>query len=641
MNVIRKGPTVDLVTLDFETYYDGKIGLGFKTQTTEEYVRDPRFEVIGVGVKIDQGKTEWVSGNKAHIQSYLDSLNLHETAVLCHNTLFDGAILSWVYGIKPAFLLDTLSMARAICGVDVGNSLATLAERYELGMKGKEVIAAEGKKLSDFSPEELKRYGEYCCNDVDLTYALFIKLQQEFPEDEYALIDMTLRMFTEPSLRVDDALLNTKLAELQEEKNAQLSGLKKSLRCDTEEEVRKKLASNKQFAILLDEMGVDVPLKVSPTTGKTTPALAKNDEGFIMLTEHPDPRVQRLCAVRLGTKSTLEESRIQRFIDIGARNKGYIPVPLKYYGAHTGRWSGMDKINFQNLPSRDRKKKTLKNAILPEEGKVIINADSSQIEARVLAWLSGQRSLVDLFLRGEDVYCDFASAVYRRKITKDNPIERFVGKTCILGLGYGTGPVKLQSTLKSTPPGAVLSMAACNEIVSIYRSVNANIPDLWESGNKLLKDLIAWSPKDDSKYPFGEHFCTFATRDGILLPNGLKIKYPGLERSSDHAFTYKSRRGTVKIWGGVVVENVVQALAKIIVGEQMLRINQRYKVSLTVHDAAVVTVPKDEVDEAVAFIRQCMSTPPEWAQLKDKGRVWMRLPVTCDVRYGDSYGECG
>jgi DNA polymerase I-like protein with 3'-5' exonuclease and polymerase domains len=637
---------MNIVTIDFETYYDGKIGLGFKTQTTEEYIRDPRFEVIGVGVKINGDPSVWATGSKDRIKKFLDSFDLQNHTVLCHNTLFDGAILSWFFDIRPAFLLDTLSMARALCGVDVGNSLATLAERYKLGKKGDEVIKAEGKRQTDFTSEELADYGRYCCNDVDLTYALFNKLHAEFPEDEYALVDMTLRMFTEPSLRVDDALLNIKLVELQQEKTKILQGLKNSLRCDTEEEVRKRLASNKQFAIILESMNIDVPMKLSPTTGKLIPALAKNDDGFIELTTHPNPAVQHLCAVRLGTKSTLEESRIQRFIDIGARNKGYIPVPLKYYGAHTGRWSGMDKINFQNLPSRDRKKKTLKNAILPVEGKLIINADSSQIEARVLAWLSGQRSLVELFLKGEDVYCDFASTVYNRKITKDNPVERFVGKTCILGLGYGTGATKLQMTLKNTPPGASLSHTICTDIVNLYRSVNANIPALWKAGDRLLQDLVGWGPKDE-EYPFGDHFCVWVTKDGIRLPNGLKIKYPELNRYPDprdlskSSMQYKSRRGMVNIWGGMVVENVVQALAKIIVGEQMLRIGQRYRVALTVHDAAVVTVPKEEIDEATAYIRECMSTVPEWARPKDGGRVWMRLPITCDVKYGDSYGECG
>ena len=132
-------------------------------------------------------------------------------------------------------------------------------------------------------------------------------------------------------------------------------------------------------------------------------------------------------------------------------------MPLKYYGAHTGRWSGLDKVNMQNLPSRDVKKKALKNAILPPKDNVIINVDSSQIEARILVWLSGQDDVVEQFKNNEDVYSNFASKVYGRKIDKRNKTERFIGKTCILGLGYGTGWKKLQDTLKTQPPYADVS----------------------------------------------------------------------------------------------------------------------------------------------------------------------------------------
>jgi DNA polymerase bacteriophage-type len=184
------------------------------------------------------------------------------------------------------------------------------------------------------------------------------------------------------------------------------------------------------------------------TTDKETYALAKGDTGFLELTEHEDPFIQELCRVRLGTKSTIEESRIERFIGIGARNKGKLPIPLKYYGAHTGRWAGSDKVNFQNLPARDKKKKALKNAVIAPEDHVVINSDSSQIEARVLVWLAGQDDVVEWYREGRDVYSEFASKVYGRPITKKDTTERAVGKTCILGLGYGTGWSKLQQTLK-------------------------------------------------------------------------------------------------------------------------------------------------------------------------------------------------
>ena len=621
---------MQIITVDFETYYAK--GLGFKTQTTEEYVRDRRFEVIGVGVKVGDAPATWFSGTKDEIRNHLSTFAWDANALLCHNMLFDGCILSWHFGITPAFMLDTLCMARALHGVEAGGSLASLALRYGIGEKGNEVVAAEGKRREDFTKEELAAYGNYCINDVDLTYRLWKILSSAFPTDELALIDMTIRMFTHPAFMVDDALLQDRAIELEEEKRALLEGLMEKLKCHDAEGVRKKLASNKQFAALLGEYDIEAPMKESKTTGKQTFALAKNDEGFLSLAEHEDPFIQQLCSVRLGTKSTLEESRIERFINVGKRNKGYLPIPLKYYGAHTGRWAGSDKVNFQNLPSRDKKKKALKNAVIPPDGHVVINCDSSQIEARVLAWLAGQDDVVKQFADGKDVYSLFATKIYNRPVSKADPVERFVGKTCILGLGYGTGALKLQHTLKTSPPGAIVSEDEAKEFVKTYRDANYKIIELWREGDKVIKDLANW--EDDIKsYYYGEHKCLKVTKEGIVLPNGLMIRYPYLKLNTEESksqYEYKSRKGPVSIWGGSLVENVVQALARIVVGEQMLQINQRYRVALTVHDAAVCVVPAEELDEALAYVVERMSEAPNWAR---------GLPVACEAHYGESYGD--
>lgn len=623
---------MDLITCDAETYYTND-GLGFKTQTTEEYVNDPRFHVIGVSVKVNDDPTVWYTGEPEYVFAKLHQYDWANSAMLCHNTLFDGFIFATHFGIIPKMYLDTLSMARAVHGVDVGGSLKFLAEKYKIGVKGTEVDGAMNLKRTDFTPKQLAQYGAYCCNDTEITFALFQKLVSQFPEDELRLIDMTIRMFTQPVLEVNDAILSERLAEIHKDKNDLLNGLMARLDCANEEAVRKILASNKQFAELLTELGIDPPMKESPTTGKQTFALAKNDEGFLALCEHEDEFIQRLCAVRLGTKSTLEESRIARFIDIAARNRGRLPIPLKYYGAHTGRWSGMDSVNFQNLPSRDKKKKTLKNAIIVPEGHTLINCDSSQIEARVLAWLAGQDELTAAFARGEDVYSVFASKIYNRLISKADPVERFVGKTCILGLGFGTGALKLQHTLKTSPPGAILSEQECKDIVSLYRETNDKVPALWKDGDRLLEDLVNWNPNSYKPFWFGEHECVKVDQQGILLPNGLYIRYPGLYLNTEESksqYMYKSRKGPVYLWGGTVVENVVQALARIIVGQQMLRIHERYPVKLTVHDAALVVVKNEEFDEAMKFIVDIMSIPPAWA----KG-----LPVACEAKFGESYGQ--
>ena len=621
---------MQLVTLDFETFYE--TGFSLTNFTTEEYIRHEKFQVIGVGIKIDDGETKWVTGTHNAIKQELDTIDWKSSVLLCHNTQFDGGILSFIFNIIPAVYLDTLSMARAKHGVDVGGSLAFLVEKYNLGRKGTEVVDAKGKRLEDFSVADLVQYGSYCKNDVELTYKLFQVLAPEFPESEIKLIDLTLRMYTEPVLEVDDGLLQDRLEEVQLEKSELLKGLMIRMECETEECVRAKLASNKQFAEILQELGVVVPLKVSPATGKDTFALAKGDQGFLDLCEHEDPFIQELCRVRLGTKSTIEESRIERFIGIGSRNKGKLPIPLKYYGAHTGRWAGSDKVNFQNLPARDKKKKALKNAVVAPEGYRVINCDSSQIEARVLVWLAGQNDVVKWYEEGRDVYSEFASKIYGKTITKDDKTERAVGKTCILGLGYGTGSTKLQQTLKISA-GVDLDDQECKRLVGVYRQVNNKVIDLWKACDDALQDMSSW---EDGKAPYylDAHKSLLITPKGIKLPNGLYIYYPDLKWDTSEAkskFTYKSRRGVNSIWGGSVVENVVQALARIIVGEQMIEINKKYRPVLTVHDAVVNVVPETEVDEALSFITSTMSTPPIWAT---------GLPVACEAHHGASYGDC-
>ena len=619
-----------LITIDFETYYADDFSLS--KMTTEEYIRDPRFEVIGVGVQVDGGEPQWFSGTRDETRKWLRQFNWKENMMLAHNTMFDGAILHWIFGITPMIYLDTLCMARALHGVDAGGSLAALAKRYEIGEKGEEVIAAKGKARADFAPDDLAAYGRYCMNDVRLTYDLFNIMSKSFPMEELRLIDITLRMFTHPLLYVDEMSLQDRLDDLRAERSQLLLSLKEGLKVDDEEGVRKKLASNKQFAGVLGTFNIEVPMKVSPTTGKDTFALAKKDEGFIALTEHDDPFIQQLCAVRLGTKSTLEEKRIERFIEIGRRNRGLLPIPLKYYGAHTGRWSGVDKVNFQNLPSRDPKKKALKKAIVPPEGYVVINSDSSQIEARVLAWLAGQEELVQQFANNEDVYSLFASSVYNQTVTRENIIERFVGKTCVLGLGYGTGAAKLRHTLATTPPGAKLEEEECKRIVDLYREKNDRIPELWSDGDRMLSAMLNGNFK--KAQPLGLHGCLWYDAEGIHLPNGLFIRYPNLRREEidgKSKVVYDSRKGVVSLWGGAVTENVVQALARIIIGEQMVKISERYRAALTVHDAVVIIVPEDEKDQAKRFVSGVMSIAPEWAP---------GLPVACEAKVGATYGDC-
>ena len=405
-----------ILTVDFETYYSQQYSLS--KVTTEEYVRDPRFEAIGVAVKVDDEETQWFSGTKAQTKRWLDQFDWANGIAVAHNAMFDMAILNWVFDIRPKRIVDTLSMLRAIDGPDAGNSLAKAAERYGLGVKGTEVVNAMGKGRLDFTAEEMARYGEYCINDTELTYALFKRIGEGFPPIEFRLIDLTIRMFTEPMLSLDEEVLTNHLSNVKSSKEALMAKLNYE---------KADLMSNPKLAELLTSHGVVPPMKISPTTGKETHAFAKNDEAFKELLEHEDPQVQAIVAARLGVKSTLEETRTERFIRIAER--GTLPVPLRYYAAHTGRWGGDDKVNLQNLP----RKSPLKKAMLAPEGYAFIDCDSSQIEARTLAWLAGQDDLVDAFDAGEDVYKIMASRIYGVPVDEVTDGQRFVGKTTILG----------------------------------------------------------------------------------------------------------------------------------------------------------------------------------------------------------------
>ncbi len=613
---------MNLITIDFETFYD--VGFSLSRMTTEEYINDERFQVIGVAIKIDEEKTEWHAGEEAVAKAIAD-IDWSNAMLLCHNTQFDGAILKWKFNAEPVGYLDTLCMARSIHGVDAGGSLKALAERYALGEKGTEVLDAKGKRIEDFRDHELRQYGVYCKNDVKLTYELFKKLAIKYPPNELKLIDITLRMYILPRLQLDTHLLVDRLEDVKGEKHKLLQTLADKLQCEVED-VRKKLASNKQFANILEQLNIVVPMKTSPATGKETFALAKGDQGFLALCEHPNAFVQELCAVRLGTKSTIEETRIERFVGIAKRNKGLLPIPLKYYGAHTGRWAGSDKVNFQNLPSRDKKQKALKNAILPPDNHVIMNCDSSQIEARILVWFAGQHDVLEQFRKGEDVYSVFASKVYNKP--EVDKTERAVGKTCILGLGYGTGAKKLRDVLKINA-GVEMAEMATQRLVNLYREVNHEVVKLWRECDQALKDIASW-PQEKPAYYLGKVKCVLVTPEGLRLPNGLYIRYPNLELKKD-GYTYASRRGEVSIWGGAVVENVVQALARIVIGEQMVTINTKYRPLLTVHDAVVCVAPEKHAHEALGFIMQTMNKAPEWAE---------GLPVTCEGNFGKNYGEC-
>jgi DNA polymerase len=626
-----------LCVLDLETFYDREFSLS--RITTEAYVRDSQFETIGLSYTFGN-KTEWLPRPK--VNEFLRDTDWSDTMIVAQNTAFDGSILSWHYDVQPKAWLDIMGMSRALFPHEKSHSLKSQAERMGVGVKGDEVLNALGKRYKDFTPEELARYGMYCNNDVDLTHKLFkMYMGMGFPLQELKLIDMTLRMFIEPRLILDVPMLqqhlelvrSSKLALLERVRDNMLRGMDpeavRAVFADGTEGIKTLLMSNAKFAQALRDLGVEPPMKISLTTKKPAYAFAKTDDAFKELAEHDDLDVQALVAARLGNKTTLEETRTERFIDMATR--GAFPVPLRYYGAHSGRWSGQDSVNMQNLPSRGPDAGKIKKAIKAPPGHVVIDCDSAQIEARVLAWLAGQTDLVEAFERKEDVYKLMASKIYGVPTDQIDKQQRQVGKTVVLGAGYGVGHVKLQGFLK-TQAGVEVTLDEAKRIIDTYRSSAYRIADLWKKASSALQFLIS-----------GQSFTVdtpgivrVVPGKGLTLPSGLFIQYPDLRsvrnaETDKQEFVYTSKGLPVRIYGGKIVENFTQAIARCVVAEQMLRIQKRYPVVLTVHDAAAIIAPIDEAKEAQAFVEECMRWVPKWAT---------GLPLACESGMGESYGDC-
>lgn len=625
-----------IITVDFETYYSKDYGL--KKYTTEHYIRDEQFQVIGFAYKIDDGETVWVTGSDREIASHLHSLGISDKYLLCHNTAFDGAILKWRFGITPKYYLDTLSMARPRTGLTVGGSLAALAKKYLLDEKGTEVVNALGLRREDFPPAQLAAYGEYCRHDVNLTYRLYHVFKQWNPPKELYIQDLMLRMFIDPVLQLDKNVLVGHLFNVQDKKAKLMERIDSTVGRDA-------LMSNPKFAAVLEKLGVTPPMKVSLRTGKETYAFGKTDQEFKALADHPNPAVQAIVAARLGVKSTLEETRTESFIGIAER--GSLPILLNYWGAHTGRASGGDKMNLQNLPRGG----ALRKSITVPENHSLIAVDSAQIEARVVAWWAGQDDLVEDFRNNVDIYSSFASVVYGRKVDRKakaidengkeyNPdkVEGFVGKTCILGLGYGMGAEKFKATLKIGMGGISVDMPIedAQRTVSVYRAKYDKIAQIWKDCNNALKKMASGFETE-----VGVGISLRCTPEGVHLPNGTMILYPNLRKNGD-GYEYDGRYGPVKIYGGKMVENIVQALARIVVFDQMAKIDielrkndnpdadRRYKVALTVHDEVVSVVPNPAAKWCLDFMLEVMKVPPKWCS---------DLPVSCEGDIGKNYAD--
>lgn len=667
-----------LVTLDFETYYDKEYSLS--KMTTEEYINDPRFETIGFGTKDGGGKRVWKSGDDDYIQTELNKFDWDDICLICHNTRFDGSILAWRYGIYPLMYVDTLSMARPFHNADVGSSLAKLAVHYGIGVKGIEVARAIGKRRKDFTAAELRGYGRYCMDDCDLTWHLFNILNDKLPEDELALIDLTLRMYIKPRLMLDPTLLQREIKLDQKKKDALFIKLK------TLDLGPKSLTSGNQFATLLLSLGIEPPTKISAKTGEKTWAFAKGDADFVALLDHDDPLIVAAIEARIGAKSTQKQTRAGRFLGIHKRMHGLLPVPLGYYNAHTGRYGGEEKVNLQNLQrakAREPDSGLLRKAIMALAGHMLVVVDFSQIEARMLVWLARQMDKLRAFADKRDVYSEQASVIYGRKVDRkgvpEDFIPGFIGKAVVLGCGYGLGYLKFAGmiyvgmlgekgilfddtyvdALSVNPPiwqakkerreeewlrvlaarpisltedEWITHCAVAEKIIWVFRDSNPKVVDLWGTCDAALKAML-----EDREFYFGGPTGRLLRTEGqaIVLPNDMRLRYTGLEKDKKGDYSFLRRKEgriqRVKTYGGSVTENTVQALARIPTTDLMLKADDiGMDVVLQSHDEVGTIVPEDDAQLSLDWMIATMREVPVWAT---------GLPLDAEGGFGKRYGD--
>lgn len=666
-------PTV----IDFESYYDAEYNLN--KMTPEEYIRDPRFQLMGCSVQPPGKRAKYVTG-KTHgeIVEKLRKIKWGNLLCIAHNNIgFDSLVLTHHVGVRPAYWACTLSMARQIHGPR-GNSLEALAEKYGLQRKRKEVLTnVKGKRLEDLTSEESTALGHYAEVDAEICHALFYLMKPKIHPRDLRMIHWFVRMFAEPRIKLDGNAYRQWVDKMVEAKQTLLDNLGLD---------QKQLRSNPKFAGLLEEMGVEVPTKISPTTGREAYAFAKTDRGMMDLLEHPDDRVRALVEARLKTKTSIEQTRAERFVGIAQRGK--LPVPLLYGVTHTLRAAGSGKINLQNLGKgkkpndstlegtllstpnglrtlqalRDEKEQgdrritltnegdvfqtkevhqfNLRDGIMAPPGYKLVVIDSSNIELRVAHTIAGQMDTVQKLENGEDLYCWFAGDIYGYEVVKGtHDKERQHGKVGMLQLQYQSGDKSFQKAAW-VMGGLELTPVDAKQTVDLYRSRFYKLPEFWRTCEEAIKAMYRGQELTLDRWGL-----VSTGKNCLYLPRGRVLHYDNLRREYDEEWggwqwVYDDRRTKApkKLYGGAMTENICQAVAGIIVMDQCVDIeayimrnrDPNEGVVLTVHDEAVSVVREDRAQGVLDKAMEIMSTRPSW---------WPQLPLAAEGDIAKRYGS--
>lgn len=613
-----------LLFLDWESFYDTKGGYtlsGKKGLSTVEYVRDRRFKPHGFSYSWDlDGPVVWVTESKS--KEFFDTVDWANTVVIAHNTKFDGFILRQHYGIQPGAWICTKALSHAVLGKTIkGHSLASLAMFFELPSKG--TMRTDG--IRDLTPEQEKELSIYGCHDTWLCREIYKRLIVRFPENQLPIVSWTIDTFVNPRLMLDVPLLRKAAADEIHDKRKKFRAL------NIDGSV---FRSSDKFSALLKERGYSVPYKESPKqknedgTAKKIPALALGDTEFVDMLKSPDETLRILCEARKAAKSNIIETRSKRLASIG--RTGSWAFDVEYSGAdQTQRFSGGSAAggNAQNFTNGS----PLRYGVLAPNYFSLVVGDSAQIEARFVAYLSGDPELIRIIENEPDLYCDYGRRIYKRVITKKDIIERKISKEGVLGLGYNMGPDKFQLRVKLRT-GIKLTDQEAYEFVHVYRNTYVEVPRLW----KMLDDFIVHLT-DGGSGQLG----TLPMRYGpncLVLPSGLTIQYPNLRQEYDERFDrmgwvydtwVKGKYIQAKLYGGKMLENICQALA----GEHCKEVLAQFTDVCygQNHDELILVVPEKQAWLYGRRLQLALSKSPSW---------FKQIHLDAEVKIGKNWGVC-
>ena len=656
-----------IVTLDFETYWNSKEKYTLTKMGPIEYIRDPRFFVQCVGFRIDRGQTHVVSYKNGLDRQVLNALHLDEpgTITVGHNINgFDALILSEHYGIKPYMIVDTISLMNWL-GLSrvMSCSHKTLTAALDHGIKQAGTVVSDGKRtIEEFTPEEWEFFMQYCKDDVTQCSENFYSMLPFVKNpDALKLMSITAKMGTEPAFIPDGSMLTDYVNDLDNAAEQKRQELASFLHFDTIDAMLKAIRSRKEFPKLLESLGCPCPMKFSEKQGKDIPAISKTDLEFTKLLEHENPQVRALISARLEHNSSIQKSRSESLLNFSDKP---IPIMLGVFKAHTGRYTAgnegkSDGLNFQNLSKRDPSKLAVREAIKAPKGYKVVACDSSQIEARILAWVSGQNDLVEQFRTGRDPYAEMASKIFGQTAKEihdgakqnDHPehnklkMERNVGKTAVLQLGYGSGATKFSETLLRSgiklDENIDVHNAQAQRAHAVYRASNPCITALWKYSDNVIRYLANVTEcKEHGKFGAHNEFsygralipCTEINCAYLGLPNGYRLWYPNLRFSEGQTVYDRITHGKAvptKIYAGAIVENLCQSYAFMMLGWQACRMADRgINLKANIHDAWITVVPEDKAEETKRIMEEVMSSVPSWLE---------GFPVGCEAEIGDDF----